>query len=447
MSDRVRALLGLVAALLLVRGGLWLAGREPAEVGRALLAFDPAAVARVRLSHGAEALVLERTDGGWRLASHGDLPAREGAVEALLARLREWRVERVAGDDPAHHEEWFLTEARARRIVLEAEGGAQLAEVWVGKVTGIDPDAPKTGETDLDVADLGLVVRARSGPGELPDRALVVSAFVTRQLDPEPRTWLPHPLVGGTADEVSRLAFAPPGAPAFAFELTPPRFVEPSPVAPAPLDPLAARALVQRLYLLEALGPAPGGEPPASAVRVEVARADALDVLRLWEQDGAWLLERGDGLRVRVRSAAAAALASARAATLVRERLFLIAASDVREVHWSGEGFALALTKSERGWQVEGAGGRVVLSAERGLALARRLAELEAAGWQASDGVPPATERLRVVTRGGIEHVAELGPGPQGATAARLAGVEGVALLDREAVAALRAALHDPAGE
>ncbi len=438
---RLRTLVVLVGLLAAARLGVWLGERPPAAVGLPVLSFAPAQVARVRLARGQDEVVLQRAPGSegetprWILASHGGLPAREGAVEDLLERLASWRVERVAGADPARHEEWFVSEGRARRVTLEAAGGQPVGSLWVGKVTGVDPEAARVGKAAVDVADLGVFVRAAAGAVAPSEQVVVVNAFVTRQLDPRLREWLPRPLVGGSPDEVTRLTVRPAGAPPFAVRFLPPpaRFeaAGAGSVPAAPLDPTAARALVTQLFLLDAVAAAPSGPVPATATRVTVEHPAGRRDLALWRAGESWVLQRDDGLRVSVSPSLAAAVAEARAETLGRRRLLPLAAAHVIRLHWIEAHEELALARTDAGWDAVVTGGRRplrhrVLSRAEGLESGERVTALEASRWSPlAAATPQRGPRLEVVVRGGERWTIAFGPRrPDGWREARVTGLE-----------------------
>lgn len=276
MSRRVALLAGLVAALALARGLVALADRPPAPPP-ALVEVDPADVARVVLARGAATLTLARdpaAPAGWWVLGPGDAraAARPG-VDALLARVAAWRVDRPAGDDPARHAERVLDEGRARGLRLEAADGRTLADLLVGRIAGIELAEALGSGGALDPRRLGLFVRRRGH-----DATWVVAEFLTRELEPEARAWLAPPLPVAAAD-VARLRL--PGLEVAFSDGDARRVDDPRPIAAARAAGLvfAALGLVPTAVAADA--------PPPDALAVEVVTRDGVArQARLWRAGG-----------------------------------------------------------------------------------------------------------------------------------------------------------------
>ena len=274
-SRRVVALGVLVAALGVARGVQALRG-DGYEPAAPLARFEVSEVARIELSRGEAAVNLVRGEGGWVVASHGGLPAH-GRVDQILARVRSWRRERVAGDDPEAEAEWNVDGAQTRRLVLRDGDGATLADLRIGGITGIEREDLRESGYSVDTDTLGLFVRAGDEP-----RVYVVTEFVTGDLEPEPGRWYRQPALAVDVNGLRALAVSRAGARAVVALHPAPRFVD----DPRPVDALALRGLLFHLARIVVVGPAEA-LPPDDAVAFELdpARGEPL-TLRVWEDDG-----------------------------------------------------------------------------------------------------------------------------------------------------------------
>jgi len=95
--------------------------------------LDPRTAVRVRIEEGggAPALVLQREEGSWKLASWFDFPAHEWVVEDLVSRLRGLKRGELVSADPGA-EELFGFDGSERSLRIEGEGGRLLAELELG---------------------------------------------------------------------------------------------------------------------------------------------------------------------------------------------------------------------------------------------------------------------------------------------------------------------------
>jgi hypothetical protein len=124
----------LLAALALRVGG---ADLSPAASQGPLLAFEQDRVIRVRIeAPDQDPLVLEKTDGTWRLPALGDFPAAEFKIDDLLRKLGE--MERripVATSEAALERFRVADDGFERRITLEGAEGP-LAALYLGDSPG-----------------------------------------------------------------------------------------------------------------------------------------------------------------------------------------------------------------------------------------------------------------------------------------------------------------------
>lgn len=276
-----------------------------------LLDFDPSRVDRVRIARGEQAVELVRKGEGWVVASAGDLPAHAG-VGALIERLAGWRRERVAGETP--RDEWGVGPDRGKRVTLRA-GDAVLGELLVGQVTGIEPEDVREVGYALDTDQLGLFVRL---PSE--DRVYVVTDFVTRELEPDPRRWFAPP-VPVEPGQITRLRRGGPEG--FDLRAGPFRFAN----DPTPVDPRRAGSLLGWIPRLRVVGPA---EP----AQLEGALELVFDVgvqpsaIRLAQRDGRAFLQVGERC-LEVEPLPASRLFEGTRSSLIRRRLLLQEPRDV----------------------------------------------------------------------------------------------------------------------
>lgn len=412
MSPRVRALLALVALAAALRLGLALLGGDPASgLAPPLVAFDPAAVTRVRLARGERQVTLEREPGGWALvAAAGRAPAQADAVEALLQRVGSWRRDRRAGDDPARHVEWGVDGPTARRVRLEgppgAPGAPDAVELLVGTIAGVEREAALATGGRLDTGRLGLFVRAAEEPA-----TWIVSDFVTRELEPDPAVWLAPPLPRAGPGAVRRLAVQGPGHAATVL-LAPDQPARLEGDARLP-DPARVRALLAAALELTARDVAPPGPPPASALRLEVTLDDGRrGAAALWQDGAAWRaapLDAGGspGAPLVVEPALAARVAEL-ARDLVRRRLVYSDPRHGRRVHvvtrdaeWTLSRLPVATHGRDAGWLLVTTGLRRPLTWRQldqaaALPLLERVHGLEAAAWDPAAPAPTSDPWLRV---------------------------------------------------
>lgn len=409
MSRRV-AVLG-VSVLLLVAARGWLAitSRPISDgVGAPLIVVEQARIQGLELSRGDTKVRILRQGEGWVLPELGGLSADSERVSSLVARVCSWRRERRAGADPAQHAVFGVDPKGARRIRLlgapDHTGQVPvLAEVWVGKITGVAADLLREQNDQIDTETLGVFVRARDARTSLaePDPVTwVVNDFLGNLADPSPARWIVSPLLPGRPQEVTRVEVGSGGS-SYAFRIQP----EVAVVGQArPLDRNRVRGSLGSLYLLRGLGPAP--QPaPESAIRLRVQGRVTTEVA-LWSQEGRWFLSRPDlapgkpgvGVEVNAEDAARAArLGDLRA--LSRQRVFALPLERAARVHLRSEGVERSWIRRSGTWDAVETGERVELRS-RSLAsgalipLWRRLAALEAQSWTAGSLAP--TEQVAV---------------------------------------------------
>ncbi|MGE0710067.1 MAG: hypothetical protein AB7N76_33775 [Planctomycetota bacterium] len=471
LSGRVLALAALVALLAGARALVWATARpRDRDVGALLLDFDPAQVQAIELQRGADRVRLERAGAGWVVASHGGLPARERAPELLLERLRGWRIERLAGDDPARHAAWMVDAAQARQVRLLAGDGRRLAEVWVGRVTGIAADLVREQGFRIDLDKLGLFVRRLGAPplglgplgsgadasdGGADPRTFVVNDFLTRELDPRPEVWFVRPLVRGSRERASRLVVRRPGAPPLDLRLTPPPHIEGE---ARPIDFPRAFGALTALFLLEALGPA-GGAPPPDAIELELeVQGEAPQRLRLWSRGARWFLATEQlAVEVRAGDAAQAAALTRREALLARELLRLVP-DQISRLHWQRGAEERSLVRHlDRPWDGIATGWWHPLAAReveaaQGTALLTSLCALRLADWivdpaELARALGPEPDVLALSGSVGREEL-RFGPvqdGRRACTTSRLPGAGG--WVDAAAVDALWSRLRALTGD
>lgn len=398
MSLRVRVLTVLVVALALIRAGL-LFTESGGPADRSLLRFDSAKVARIVLSQGSERLVIEedsRSDGRWRVASRGDLPVLEGAPQQLIARLRDWRSERTVGSAVERYADWGVSDALGRRIRLEDRGGAVLADVLIGRITGIDRDLARESGFNVDSSKLGLYVR-RAGQAEV----VVVNDFGTETLGPNARAWFLRPLVRGEATTVVRVSVSAEGE-AFTLRLRP----DPAEFAgdARPPDPPKVFGFLQGLFRLELLGPAEGA-PPVSATRVRVELDNGTSqTLVLWRgDDDRWFVEAG-ALRAEVPAHIAKRVAETRAGDLAQRKVVRYGYQDLRRAYWKTDDDEISLRRhhEDRRWYASRTGPNRPLTGRQHSRdavepLAKLVTALEVTRWDASAADAFASPHARVI--------------------------------------------------
>lgn len=422
MSARVKVLLGIVIALAGARVLVALT-RPSAEhgIGSLVVKIDPSKVAGIALERSGKRLLLERdpkSPTGWVVATaHGKVPARKGAPDSLLTRLRGWRRERLAGRDRAQHAEWHVTDDLARRITLRDEAGKVLLDLLVGRITGIDTDRARERGFNVAVDELGLLVRKA---GE--DEVVVVGDFVTRHLEPAPAWWFLRPLVAGEPDAVRALTHT---GQAGSFTLA----LRPRPARlqgdRRPPDPARSYGLLTNVYLLEPKGAAPQGTtpPPGAATTVRVVTRQGASSLTLWPVGERWFArsERLGAATVEVKPHEAKQIAAATREGLIQERLLTLNPGDLRRLHWERATEELSLARDTRdfSWAATLTGPARPLTSRRHprsgmLAVLEQIIKLPVARWEVdASKIDPAfagaLERLVLKRRGQKPVVLELG--------------------------------------
>lgn len=389
MSRRVLILAVVVAALAALEGALLLA-RPRVRLPERLLELDPGRVAALELSRAGRApLLLARVaapDGqtGWVVRSEGDLPAVGPAVEGLLQRVLGWRRERRASSDPGAWEQQQVTDEAARHLRLLGPEGAVLGELLVGGMTGVEPEDVREKGYSLDTDRLGLFVR-RAGE----DTTWVVTDFLTRELEPDPRPWLPRPLVVPPREALRRVTIERAGE-RFALVLEGVPRLEPDPV---PAEPAAVGGLLLTLETLEATGAAPAGQPlPPAALRLRLEAAAAsggaaATELSVAEVNGHYLLQVAGGPALEVAPFGAQRLLELTRASLTRTSVLPCPPAELEQVGLPGG----LLQRGPQGWRLERDGQPPrELARERVEAALARLAALKVLAWDPAAPLPPA---------------------------------------------------------
>jgi hypothetical protein len=113
-----------------------------AKVGGEPLLPDLAAqaprIAKVEITRGEKTLALVHGSDGWMLASHGDYPAKPGAVRSLLIKLGEAELVEAKTRNKDRYglldlEDPAAKDTKAHLVRLLDDKGAAIAEVVVGK--------------------------------------------------------------------------------------------------------------------------------------------------------------------------------------------------------------------------------------------------------------------------------------------------------------------------
>lgn len=442
MSIRCRLLTALVATLLAARILLVVSAPE-AAADRTLLSFDPGAVARITLARGPQEVVLARapdSDDLWRVASHGDLPAREGAPAALLARLATWRSERVAGSSPDRFSDWQVTPEAAQRVRLEGADGLLLAELFVGRMTGIDRDLARDAGFNLESDQLGLFVRVAGR-----EEVVVVNDFITDALEPRARNWFVRPLVRGEPNTVRRLVVRR-DTDHLDVRLLP----RPGELVGdgRPPDPTKLYAMVQNLFRLEALGPAAPRPARVSDVVVELVGGDT-QAISLWSQGDRWFAATR-GFEAEVSRYPAERLARADADGLSLRKVIRFGHHELHRLHWIGRDAEIAVVRDhvKLTWYATRTGsaqplrGRPHADRDAALPLTKLIAGLEVARWDAGAAASLRDPTARVVlVHGGRERLElTLGDVVGGEQAIRLSTATVPGWIATDAVDTLRAA-------
>jgi hypothetical protein len=171
---------------------------ERATPGGPLVTFRPDDVTRIAVSRKDRSVVVERGEGGaWGVASSRGFPARAGRAEALLFRVLSWRRDRVAG--AAGRAQAYRLDEASIEIDLRARDGRLIAHLFLGGLTGVDPEASRRGGS-LDERQLGRFVRV-AGESEV----YILPELVASELEPNERDWLESPLVAGDPSLLARL--------------------------------------------------------------------------------------------------------------------------------------------------------------------------------------------------------------------------------------------------
>ena len=137
------ALVPALAALLAAQIGLtlWLQARgtqsAPGRQDAALLTFSPAEVDRIKIERaGTEPVTLERTEGGWRIASLNGFPVATGRVDALLDRLKGLKHGLPVATSAEAQARFKVADADPGRVTL-GKGDRDLAVLHLGEAAGL----------------------------------------------------------------------------------------------------------------------------------------------------------------------------------------------------------------------------------------------------------------------------------------------------------------------
>jgi hypothetical protein len=408
VSRRV-AFLGLsVVVLLAARGWLALTERRVSDgVGAPLIVVEQARIQGLELVRGDARVRIERRGEGWVLPEQGGLAADPERVQALVSRLCGWRRERRAGADPAQHSVYGVDAVGARRIRLlggKDHTGQEpvLAEVWVGKISGVAADLLREKNDQIDTETLGVFVRARDAREALEEPGpvtWVVNDFLGNLADPAPRRWIESPLLPGRPQEVTRVEVTSPGG-RRAYRFAPQIEVEGE---TRPLDRNRVRGSLGSLYLLRGLGPAPS-VAPSDAIRLQIQGGRATALVSLWSQGERWFLSRpglapgrpGAGVEVSAEDAARVARLGD-VGTLLRRRVFMFPLERATRVHWRSAEVERSWLRGSGVWDAIQTGARLPLRSRSVpnaslVPLWQRLAGLEAETW--TPGALSAEERV-----------------------------------------------------
>lgn len=425
MSRRV-ALLGLLVVVLLAgRGWLALTERRVSDgVGAPLIVVEQGRIQGLELVRGQARVRIERRGQAWVLPEQGGLAADPERVEALVARVCSWRRERRVGADPTQHPVYGVDPVNARRIRLLGapdHGGQEqvLAEVWVGKISGVAADLLREKNDQIDTETLGVFVRARDArepvaePGPV---TWVVNDFLGNLADPTPRRWIQSPLLPGRPQEVTQVEVRSPRG-RLSYRFQPEIALEGE---ARPIDRNKVRGSLASLYLLQGLGPAPSAAP-ADAIRLRLAGGRAAGEVSLWSEGARWFLSRpglapgkpGAGVEVNAEDAGRVARL-ADVGALLRRRVFTLAVERASRIHWrSGEVERSWLRRSGT-WDAIQTGTRIPLrtrSIQSGALVPvwQRLAKLEALAW--TPGALAPQERVAELVAQGAWGRLEVGVG------------------------------------
>jgi hypothetical protein len=197
MSERLQWLFALVFALGILDGALALVDRRTeaareVKPGEPFVAFDAAGIAKIVVARsGKPPVVVARSAGqSWVVASSKNFPAKAPKVERVLARIKSWKRERVAGDKKIH-DTYAVTPEKGITVKLEDFSGQTVCEFLMGAVAGIDPEKARTESGKLDPNMLGRYFRKSE-----EELVYFVQDFVTSDLEPSPNEWLDRPLTG-----------------------------------------------------------------------------------------------------------------------------------------------------------------------------------------------------------------------------------------------------------
>ena len=123
----------LILALLLLGGRGDFGATAP---GTALLTFDAAAVDRIALSGGGQALVLAKQDGKWQLPDHAKLPANGIKVQNLLDQLSKLQKRHPVATSAGAAARFKVDEQGFERKIVLSQGEKPLAQLYLGDSPG-----------------------------------------------------------------------------------------------------------------------------------------------------------------------------------------------------------------------------------------------------------------------------------------------------------------------
>ena len=123
---------GGAAALALLGAALWLSlGRRPARDRRPLAGVPAASLVRLERTLDGETLTLSLHAGRWRA---GGKDAEPAACRALVDGARQLSLGAAVSEDPGAYESFGLSDQRAVRLKVFAEGAAAPAlDAYFGK--------------------------------------------------------------------------------------------------------------------------------------------------------------------------------------------------------------------------------------------------------------------------------------------------------------------------
>ncbi|MSQ00659.1 MAG: DUF4340 domain-containing protein [Myxococcales bacterium] len=157
---------------------------EPTDLdappSRDLFAFQSEAISRVSLKRATDELVFEREEGQWKMTSPVVALAKGSAIEAIIDRLAEVRIEDAVLTGP--DADYGLDESNRTELRLEKDDGTAFT-VYVGKDTpvGYKSFAQVPGDPDTHLLDNQLASLVSKGPDEF--RSKDVLAFTPGSVD------------------------------------------------------------------------------------------------------------------------------------------------------------------------------------------------------------------------------------------------------------------------